>query len=89
VADVVIAGYGRGRHAAAAFDAVRVRQALPRVLRPGDVAATVAFLASDGAAALTGQVLCTPPSVTPSGTPQDPYSLATPSTFGCHRTTRT
>jgi hypothetical protein len=30
-----------------------------------------------------------PPSVTPSGAPQDPYSLATPSTFGCHRTTRT
>jgi NAD(P)-dependent dehydrogenase (short-subunit alcohol dehydrogenase family) len=26
---------------------------------PGDVAATVAFLASDAAAALTGQVLCT------------------------------
>jgi NAD(P)-dependent dehydrogenase (short-subunit alcohol dehydrogenase family) len=44
---------------AAAFEAVRARQALPRTLRPGDVAATVAFLASDGAAALTGQTLCT------------------------------
>ncbi|HWI70604.1 MAG TPA: SDR family oxidoreductase, partial [Baekduia sp.] len=40
-----------------AFDAVRARQALPRSLVPGDVAATVAFLASDGAAALTGQTL--------------------------------
>jgi NAD(P)-dependent dehydrogenase (short-subunit alcohol dehydrogenase family) len=62
-------------HAAAAFDrsdlarldlavwrrvqAVRSRQALPRTLQPDDVAATVTFLASDGAAALTGQVLCT------------------------------
>jgi len=44
---------------AAAFEAVRVRQALPRTLLPRDVAATVAFLASDGAAALTGQTLCT------------------------------
>jgi 3-oxoacyl-[acyl-carrier protein] reductase len=41
----------------AAFDAVRARQALPRTLIPDDVAATVAFLASDGAAALTGQTL--------------------------------
>ncbi len=43
---------------AAAFEAVRDRQALPRTLVPADVAATVAFLASDGAAALTGQTLC-------------------------------
>jgi NAD(P)-dependent dehydrogenase (short-subunit alcohol dehydrogenase family) len=42
----------------AAFDDVRSRQALPRTLVPSDVAATVAFLASDGAAALTGQTLC-------------------------------
>ncbi|MGI8451821.1 MAG: SDR family NAD(P)-dependent oxidoreductase [Streptosporangiaceae bacterium] len=43
---------------AAAFGDVRARQALPRTLVPGDVAATVCFLASDGAAALTGQTLC-------------------------------
>ena len=43
---------------AAAFDDVRSRQALPRTLVPQDVAATVAFLATDGAAALTGQTLC-------------------------------
>ena len=42
-----------------AFEAVRARQALPRTLRPDDVAAAVTFLASDGAAVLTGQVLCT------------------------------
>jgi len=42
----------------AAFEQVRSRQALPRTLVPGDVAATVAFLASDAAAALTGQTLC-------------------------------
>jgi NAD(P)-dependent dehydrogenase (short-subunit alcohol dehydrogenase family) len=43
---------------AAMFEDVRSRQALPRTLVPGDVAATVAFLASDAAAALTGQTLC-------------------------------
>ncbi|MCW2982888.1 MAG: short-chain dehydrogenase/reductase, partial [Conexibacter sp.] len=41
-----------------AFAAVRARQALPRTLTPDDVAATVAFLASEAAAALTGQTLC-------------------------------
>jgi NAD(P)-dependent dehydrogenase (short-subunit alcohol dehydrogenase family) len=43
---------------AAVFEDVRSRQALPRTLMPGDVAATVAFLVSDAAAALTGQTLC-------------------------------
>jgi NAD(P)-dependent dehydrogenase (short-subunit alcohol dehydrogenase family) len=43
---------------AAAFDDVRSRQALPRSLVPQDVAATVTFLATDEAAALTGQTLC-------------------------------
>ena len=41
-----------------AFDAVRRAQALPRSLVPADVAGVVAFLASDAAAALTGQTLC-------------------------------
>jgi NAD(P)-dependent dehydrogenase (short-subunit alcohol dehydrogenase family) len=40
------------------FDAVVNDQALKRRLTPADTAATVAFLAGDGAAALTGQVLC-------------------------------
>jgi NAD(P)-dependent dehydrogenase (short-subunit alcohol dehydrogenase family) len=43
----------------AAFDAVLALQALPRTLVPDDVAATVAFLATDAAAALTGQTICT------------------------------
>jgi NAD(P)-dependent dehydrogenase (short-subunit alcohol dehydrogenase family) len=43
---------------AALFEDVAARQALPRTLVPGDVAATVAFLATDAAAALTGQTLC-------------------------------
>lgn len=42
---------------AAAFDAVREAQALPRTLVPDDVAATVAYLASERAEALTGQTL--------------------------------
>jgi NAD(P)-dependent dehydrogenase (short-subunit alcohol dehydrogenase family) len=42
---------------AAAFEAVRVAQALPRSLVPTDVAATVAFLCTDAAQALTGQRL--------------------------------
>jgi 3-oxoacyl-[acyl-carrier protein] reductase len=41
-----------------AFEAVRRAQALPRSLVPEDVAGVVAFLASDAAAALTGQTLC-------------------------------
>jgi NAD(P)-dependent dehydrogenase (short-subunit alcohol dehydrogenase family) len=48
----------RAGQPAALFEDVAARQALPRTLVPGDVAATVAFLASDGAAALTGQTLC-------------------------------
>ncbi len=41
------------------FDATVARQALNRRLIPDDTAAAVAFLVSDGAAALTGQALCT------------------------------
>ena len=40
------------------FDAAVDRQALKRRLTPGDTAAAVAYLASDAAAAMTGQVLC-------------------------------
>jgi 3-oxoacyl-[acyl-carrier protein] reductase len=42
-----------------AFEEVPARQALPRSLVPDDVAGLVAFLASDAAAAITGQTLCT------------------------------
>jgi len=40
------------------FDAVVRGQALKRPLTPGDTAAAVAYLVSDAAAAMTGQVLC-------------------------------
>jgi 3-oxoacyl-[acyl-carrier protein] reductase len=40
------------------FDGVVRGQALKRPLTPGDTAAAVAYLASDAAAAMTGQVLC-------------------------------
>jgi 3-oxoacyl-[acyl-carrier protein] reductase len=48
----------RAGQPAALFEDVVSRQALPRPLVPGDTAATVAFLASDAAAALAGQTLC-------------------------------
>ena len=41
-----------------AFEEVLARQAVPRSLRPDDTAAVVAFLATDGAATVTGQTLC-------------------------------
>jgi 3-oxoacyl-[acyl-carrier protein] reductase len=40
------------------FDATVTRQALKRPLTPADTAAAVAFLASEAATAMTGQVLC-------------------------------
>jgi NAD(P)-dependent dehydrogenase (short-subunit alcohol dehydrogenase family) len=40
------------------FDATVDRQALKRRLTPDDTAAAVAYLASDAAAVMTGQVLC-------------------------------
>jgi NAD(P)-dependent dehydrogenase (short-subunit alcohol dehydrogenase family) len=49
----------RAVNTAGAFDATVARQALKRRLTPDDTAAAVAYLASDGAAAMTGQVLCT------------------------------
>jgi NAD(P)-dependent dehydrogenase (short-subunit alcohol dehydrogenase family) len=51
-----MAGRASGEHRGRAGHGAAGRRG---ALRPGDVAATVAFLASDGAAALTGQVLCT------------------------------
>ena len=48
----------RAREPASKFEDVVSRQALPRRLLSSDVAAAVAFLASDAAAALTGQTLC-------------------------------
>jgi NAD(P)-dependent dehydrogenase (short-subunit alcohol dehydrogenase family) len=41
-----------------AFASVRERQAVPRTLEPADTAAIVAFLASAGASAITGQTIC-------------------------------
>ncbi|HUA69488.1 MAG TPA: SDR family oxidoreductase [Solirubrobacteraceae bacterium] len=41
-----------------AFAQVQARQAIDRPLSPHDVAATVAFLATDAAGAITGQTLC-------------------------------
>jgi NAD(P)-dependent dehydrogenase (short-subunit alcohol dehydrogenase family) len=42
----------------ATFEEVVARQAVARSLMPDDTAAVVAFLASDGAATVTGQTLC-------------------------------
>jgi len=48
----------RARNGDEHFDRVVRGQALKRPLTPGDTAAAVAYLASDAAAAMTGQVLC-------------------------------
>jgi NAD(P)-dependent dehydrogenase (short-subunit alcohol dehydrogenase family) len=40
------------------YAAVQATQAIPRTLVPGDLAGPVAFLASDAAAAITGQTFC-------------------------------
>jgi hypothetical protein len=48
-------GRHHGLNTDEAFDEVVAAQALPRRLVPEDVAATVAFLAADGAAVPTGQ----------------------------------
>ena len=50
---VAVAGLGQE-----IADAVVRRQALPRTLVPDDVAAVVAFLATRGAEAVTGQTIC-------------------------------
>lgn len=41
-----------------AFEEAAARQSVPRSLMPGDAAAVVAFLASDAAATVTGQTVC-------------------------------
>jgi NAD(P)-dependent dehydrogenase (short-subunit alcohol dehydrogenase family) len=48
----------RAANPAESFDAAVAAQALKRRLTPNDTAAAVAYLVSDGAAAMTGQVLC-------------------------------
>jgi NAD(P)-dependent dehydrogenase (short-subunit alcohol dehydrogenase family) len=48
----------RARNGDEHFDAVVRGQALKRPLTPADTAAAVAYLVSDAAAAMTGQVLC-------------------------------
>jgi len=45
-------------HDAEFYRAVAATQAIPRTLVPGDLAGPVAFLASDAAAAITGQTFC-------------------------------